>query len=399
MRKVLCFLILFAFLNFDFRINDINPSNSNKIKLKKDSSNEVFSYTILLFDYYNEATIFREANGLDYIDYETFSELYYLNNIPIREYCDYIKTIEIENLNIICLSSSLNTPDYIIGTNNYTITPDSAFIRLPYYSDSFNYKNLIMNGDIVYETITAFNNIGHTGIISNINKERSGNCFYVETIEAVDTCVQFAYLDDDRIIRYGIKILRVNTGFDISNVLYFLNQQIGKEYLLVPLRANTSINSLSWYCSELIFAAYYYDGVDLRYIDGVINSPVPYTLFLSDYTYEIDISDRYVRIVNFGFYQNKWQIRILNASDFTKKVYYNKKMCFLSDCTNWSRLNDLDFVYVAAHSYYDVEIRTNFFATSIVFGCYFDDKRYITYADGLSSSSNTMVTRYAVQTV
>ncbi len=156
------------------------------------------------------------------------------------------------------------TDAYYILKNSKEIsnTPLSYFYRKPrFISNVFDYSQLNV-GDIICETETILNNIGHTAlIVSTDHKSEFGS--YVQTIEAVMGGVQRGYLDDDRIVNYKCCLLRVRGRKDdnANKAAYFAEKQVGKPYAMGVLE--TSINSENWYCSQLIYAAWKYAGIDV----------------------------------------------------------------------------------------------------------------------------------------
>ena len=58
------------------------------------------------------------------------------------------------------------------------------------------------------------------------------------------------------------------TGVDIDRAVNFCIRQLGKEFSLAPKLfepPQTSISSETWYCSEMVWAAYNYAGYDISY--------------------------------------------------------------------------------------------------------------------------------------
>lgn len=74
------------------------------------------------------------------------------------------------------------------------------------------------------------------------------------------------------------------------------------------------------------------------------------------------------------------------------EVEYNEKMCFDADAKNWNKLNDIKPVTIKPYSYTKVSIKENWFATTIAVSYIKNDKRLISYANGLSNNSLTQYT-------
>lgn len=383
-------------------------------EVKKTSEQEtVLSYEDVLFDYYSDALNYKSSLGSSFVSFQEFSDTYYSGSLDIQSYTEGWKYVDTDNYQgyyfnkpkarIAKSSSSSETASYILDCYNYEITPIEVFKAEPKYKEKNLYSNLLV-GDIIYETKTKFWNAGHTAMITDLSKPSEAYGNYIETIEAVPDSVQHGYLDDERITRYGVKILRVlDNQYFVNNAVYFMEKQLGKPYSLDILRSNSDINSSEWYCSELVWAAYYYAGIDICTINGMghgeegnTGGPLPYSLYASDYTYEIGLNSPFVLMSIIGKSGFKWNIRLTNINSFPKTVKYNEKMCNFDDCTNWKNLHNLVSVEIGEHSYKDVTINENWFATSVVCGWESNNKNYVTYADGLNATNRKMMVRNAI---
>lgn len=99
----------------------------------------------------------------------------------------------------------------------------------------------------------------------------------------------------------------------------------------------------------------------------------------------------YVDVMN---KENKtWYIRVSNYTDDYIKFYYNSKMCYFNDAKNWLNLNDVSYASLGGKSSLVVQIKENWFATSIAISYIKDNTRYITYANNLNSNG-TLTTYY-----
>ena len=165
--------------------------------------------------------------------------------------------------------------------------------RIPSYSgdpDSFDpqlnnfeyYYSIVKDGDIVWDPISGFeqdcvNAVTHVGMIvgslkcgrywrNDLNRYWYFN--YVQTVEAFASGVRFGFLDDERILRNGTKILRVNaTDSQRRAACDFMLSQLGKPYNLPILDTYVGPcpgrNQSMWYCTQLVFAAYYSAGINI----------------------------------------------------------------------------------------------------------------------------------------
>ena len=121
----------------------------------------------------------------------------------------------------------------------------------------------------------------------------------------------------------------------VDNAKYFHWCQLGKPYDL-PLtegRVNTSINSSSWYCSELNYAGYYYAGRVIAYASsgGWI---WPFDLTNSSATKYVSFSNTLDARL-YGKVDGKWKIRVYNYTGNTVSMYYNSRLAYESDAKNW----------------------------------------------------------------
>ncbi len=397
---------------------------------------EVVSYEDILENYYTMACSGIEADGYSVpFTIEQFSDGYYANDYDIKTYTAYVVEY-IAELNsmygeatvaeifseISTLSSSSSSSDddtgfcdgdasYILySVTDYSCTPKSEFFRAPVYTGyedkTFDYSQL-QSGDIVFETDTVFFDIGHTAIIVDVAHDSEYGS-YIQTIEATASGVKYGFLDDNRMVRYGVKILRAvdTTKVRRNDVVYFANMQLGKPYSLRPFELMTDIFSPYWYCSEMVYAAYNFAGIDVgvRYTsdggDYTMNLGCwPQDIYFSYNTYEISTSgDAYLNVQL--VYGSEWTVRVFNNTGADRTVYYNSKMCFESDAKEWKNLSDEKDVTVSSGGSATFQISTNWFATNIAI-CYIDGKtRYITYAHDLScSTSDAMASKYYTLTI
>ncbi|MBP5092049.1 MAG: hypothetical protein J6328_05795 [Bacilli bacterium] len=85
---------------------------------------------------------------------------------------------------------------------------------------------------------------------------------------------------------------------------------------------------------------------------------------------------------------NTWTVNVKNNTYVKIHGQYNRKMCNFNDAKYWtSSLKDIADFTIEPQSSIDINISENWFATSIVVSMVLDAKRYITYADNLSSGS------------
>lgn len=391
-------------------------SNSLKMAAKIEESENVVSYETVLESYYDLAIGDSEKPT---IDFNGFYDSYYAEDSD-RDLYKYTLTLAEDNGNYDEVyttlysedgitpasssgggssggGSSSQDADYILKDNyDYTYTPASAFARTPYYS-VYDYSS-VQDGDIVWETETVFFNAGHTALIVDDDQSSSSYGSYIQTVEAVGGGVARGFLDDLRMTFYKCKILRVvgTTTSKVSSAKYFAEKQLGKTYSLNTLRLNTSINSTSWYCSELVYAAWKYAGIDI----GVKKNSSGNDEYLSLGCLPSDINNSYntyqLSMPYYGFLTlsissksgSTWKIRIYNPSSVSLTVYYNTKMCNYDDAKEWKNLSDITSTTISSYSSKIVSISENWFATSISTSFIKGNYRIITYANNLNTNGS-----------
>lgn len=374
-------------------------------KQNQESNMEVLSYTDVFRAYYDQAAD-QIVDKTKLCSFDDFCTNYYSSGLDLPHYTDSVVNgvLSVDD-EVEVRPMASNDADYIMSATDYEYTPESEFQREPIY-DAYDYS-MVKEGDIVYETDTILFNAGHNALIYDMAKDGAyGN--YIQTIEAVGGGVQFGFLDDTRIVDYGVKILRVQGSNDeiVNEAKYFIYQQLGKSYFLNITRLNTSIDSDSWYCSELVYASYKYAGIDI----GVKKNEegediylslgcIPSDIYNSYNTYEITMpaADPYfLEIEIVSKTGNTWTIAVTNSTMWDITFEYNTKMCFKEDAQTWSGLDHITEEEVEAGSTISVDIQENLFATSIVFSRTGNGKRFITYAYSLKESNKTMKIEYCI---
>lgn len=145
--------------------------------------------------------------------------------------------------------------------------------RKPNYS-KYNLLDTVKAGDIIHEAKGGSTITKHTAIVEGIYYNTRFNQYYIRLIEAIDynssgngECdgVCRSILDDARFEKRDDYVLRVRgaTNTIIQNAISFCTRQLGKDYDLLNHEKHSSSNSAEWYCSELVWAAYYNQGIDL----------------------------------------------------------------------------------------------------------------------------------------
>lgn len=369
----------------------------------------ILDYQVLARNYYHYVTdqVSNPTRTEDEFIYEFYNE--YKNGFR-----DYL--IEFADENNVELDMTSDTPvtressgsePYIISDSKTAFDQEITsidFSQQPIYK-AFDYSD-IQNGDIFVETKTKYAWIGHCGIISNTNKKSTNYGTYVQTIEAVPDSVSFGYLDDWRIINYGIQIYRPKTNSNISisnNAISYMSKQIGKPY---SLHFSIDIKDDSgWYCSELVYAAYYKSVLDvsergsgldkINVENGGYSSVIyPADIAKSSNVSLQEINDYFLELSINGKSSTLWGIRAKNKTDNVIGIFYNEKMCFSDDAKLWTNLNDIRTLAAMPKETRTIGIYENWSATTIAlsYTTYYMGKqvRLISYADGLNSTTSEM---------
>lgn len=128
---------------------------------------------------------------------------------------------------------------------------------------------IIERGDIIYEKEGGLGITGHVALVEGIYYSEIYNQYYIRIIEAVSEGVVRSIITPQRFASKKDSVYRViNISKEqIDAAIDWAISQLGKPYSLA-LWKNNSINNSDWYCSELIWAAYYHQGIMLDYDDN-----------------------------------------------------------------------------------------------------------------------------------
>ncbi|MCI5937151.1 MAG: hypothetical protein MRZ36_04035 [Eubacterium sp.] len=152
--------------------------------------------------------------------------------------------------------------------------------------DKYNLLSVAKAGDLVYEARGGKGFTGHISIVEG--KFYNQGKYYIRLVEVTPAYgVQRGIVDDVRVDECQVTLLRtVSSSKQKSSSVAFAVSQIGKKYKL-DLKKNTSKAEKDWYCSELVWAAYKNQGVNL---ETSLGEPgvTPHDLYNSDLTYIIN---------------------------------------------------------------------------------------------------------------
>jgi len=231
---------------------------SNDVQLKED---------VQIVEAYRSVMTYAQENNIPLdMSFETFIEEYKNGNYDnVDQYIEvYHDILEVPENRLINPASSGSSKWYY---NTGTSLPQAAD-----YSE-YRLLDVVKKGDIIFEANGGFGVTGHTAIVEGIYYSSTQKQSYVRVVEAIDVGVVRSILDDGRVDDKNVTVLRVSSASSsqINNAVSFCTGQLGKAYKL-DFAKNTSPNEKDWYCSELIWAAYYNQGINIE-TNSVINEP------------------------------------------------------------------------------------------------------------------------------
>lgn len=382
------------------QIDDASSIASLKNEVDSKDYKTILSYEDVLYSYYQKASEKSEK----VFTYEDFRDGYYSTENNLN-YFDYANSFcseplfsndpngSFDNAGRESNLRSSGDADYVLSDTYHATTPTSEFQRRP-YKQGFSYTSL-KKGDLVFES-KALAGIGHIGIIINKYKSSESYGTYVQTVEALSSGVKYCFLDDLRIIDFGVSILRVvgYTTPKANAACVFAENQIGASYGNPLATTWQTTDSDHWFCSELVYAAWYRQGIDILAFErpnGSIGYPIfcwPTDINKSMNTYALEMPHYdYLKIALIGKDGGKWAVRITNNCSEEVRVFANKKMCFENDAKNWTNLNDVTSFYLDPGESFGYYFETNWFATHIALSFVFGQIRLITYGWNLSENN------------
>lgn len=209
-------------------------------------------------DAYQEVSAYLEQNQYEEISLEKFLECYEDSGYSsVREYAHSIeRTIEEESE--LYGSNSSGSSGYWFYDTGTTLPQEPDYSR-------YNLLKVVKKGDIVYDANGSFGITGHIAIVEGLYYSSKYSTYYIRVIEAIDVGVCRGILDDYRVDERKSSVYRVSsaTSTNINDVVSFCAGQLGKPWK-IHTGKHTSESSAYWYCSELVWAAYYSQGIDFE---------------------------------------------------------------------------------------------------------------------------------------
>lgn len=329
----------------------------------------------LLNDYYGDVKAANEGKEIctfdefcttykeSYLDIEAFTEK--VCKDPLLQNSDYIFNVPVKK--------SSGDENYVIGKNKSwkdTGIPKTAFKRKPIYRNYYDIYSL-RNCDIIYESFTIFGSIGHAACItqywtytneSNVD-DRMGYC---QTIEAVGSGVNYGFLDDERICKFGVLIYRYNQSLKLAQktkITNFLANQVGENYFLAS-GYNPEDSNDTWMCSTLVEAAY--ENANIKLFDNP-HYVLPDELVTSSKIHLVDWLGEFLLVTklelkyDFLFFGKHYDATIYNNTYDTLTVTYTKVIVPipLTGIDHWSYSTSItDTVTIPSQSSKTVRVNT-----------------------------------------
>ena len=180
------------------------------------------------------------------------------------------------------------------GSKYYYNTGTSCPSQANY--NKYNLLSVIKKGDVIFEANGGFGITGHIAIVEGIYSRNDGTGRkYIRLIEAISNSeggVTRSILDDTRVDERNATILRVTgaTSSKINAAVSFCQGELGSSYYLDFAKDHSS-SETDWYCSELVWAAYYNQGIDIE-VGGLHGEPgvTPRDIRRCKLTYEVAYS-------------------------------------------------------------------------------------------------------------
>jgi uncharacterized protein YycO len=244
--------------------NDVNTANEQITQLLHNPA--LKNATTDLLTAYENIVIYAE-NNYYYFDtcLEQFVEDYNVSNFnSINEYYNEqisklvsLSSTSAELSSIISVQSSGDDEwswQYDTGT---TLPQKANYSRL-------NLLSSVMSGDIIFELAGGYYITNHAAIVEGIYYSATYAQYYIRIIEAIEPGVCRSVLDDDRFIGKTDGVYRVNgTSSQKSGAVIFAVGQLGDSYFFDGPLYDFTPGESSWYCSELVWAAYFNQGINI----------------------------------------------------------------------------------------------------------------------------------------
>lgn len=231
-----------------------------------------------LIDSYNRVHRYILNSNLECdFPYDQFVKLYYEHGLTIQQF---------ENLMCQSIDETV-APKSSLSEGYY----NNCGTSLPSAARYGNYNLLasLKKGDILYEAAGIVELVGgHAGIVVGRFFDTSSGRFYIRCVEAVASGVKYGIIDDGRVDTTSLTMYRVSTSSLIRDrAVAFCKSQLGADWSVIGLEKKPQPSG-HWYCSELVWAGYKRQGIDLD--AGTESGVRAQEILLSPYISQINIS-------------------------------------------------------------------------------------------------------------
>ena len=240
---------------------------------------------------YESFYLHLEENELTYdISIEDFYESYCRGNYQSAE--DYLNDCidEISNITLASQTSLGTEKDHSSERSAISNTENARWYyntgltptQKPVYS-RYNLLNIVQKGDIIHES--GNHHLHHAALVEGIYYSAEYSQYYIRLLEVIGYSsgegqadgVCRSILDDDRFDHREATVLRLKDEYKtdavINSAIAFFISQIGKPYDIDFIGHSPSADELDWYCSQLVWAAFYNQGVNLEDFYGTAVLP------------------------------------------------------------------------------------------------------------------------------
>ncbi|MCH1983858.1 hypothetical protein MCG98_14900 [Ruminococcus sp. OA3] len=236
--------------------------------------------------------------------------------------------------------------------------------ELPIKANYSNYNLLstVKKGDILFEARGGFYITGHIAIVEGIFYSEQQDQEYIRVIEATSYGVIRSVVDDDRYdSRLGVFLRAPNaTANIIDSAVDFCISQLGKPYYL-DFMLDLEENQPDWYCSELVWAAYFRNGIDLENWSSLSEPGITPRDILSgifDGRVEQIHDSEAVNITIDELVPYNDHIEVYYSYEFTIYDMKSYKIYRSEDRVHWNEIAETNDGY---YSDYDVQINKEYF--------------------------------------
>lgn len=162
------------------------------------------------------------------------------------------------------------------GSNGETWNPLEVVNGVPKlayavdYSQNPNLLKYLKKGDLIYEPEAGWSITGHTALVVDIAYDATYQQEYVLVVEAAPNGgVCYGVLTPNRFntLKDIIKRVKTATQAQINSAVSWACNQVGKSYFVSTTKSPDPDNEF-WYCSELVWAAFYWQGIYLDQNDN-----------------------------------------------------------------------------------------------------------------------------------